>query len=222
MLSHSQGISKYEVNSNRFVQFYNNSTGAKKLCLFIGEEDSIIYFYTNNGYITSLSNQTFKVVNTTQTGLPDFSSNTDYRPKVSDNIINHKTALLIKSSIYLWDLQKEKLVSQSESIPDISPFFIRMKSENEVYYYTYKINNALNIYNFNNNTISKHIINGMGDETISRCNVFPWQKRTLISFNNKLFITDKALKELKLELVNFQNKPVAGSMNIVQIKEDDF
>ena len=48
-----------------------------------------------------LDSRTFKIAPETKTSFPDYSFNSDYLPKFSDNIINHKVALLINSSLYL-------------------------------------------------------------------------------------------------------------------------
>jgi len=222
LISHSQGISKYEITSNRFIQVYNNTPSVKKAVQFIGEDEGLIYFYNVTGTITAIDHQTFKTATTTETGFPDYSVNTDYRPKLSDNIINHKVALEIKSRLYLWDLQNRKLISRSDSIPQLSPYFLSLRSENEVLYYTYKINNALQVYNFEQKTNRILFVKGKDAEPIYRCVVFPWQNKMLISFSNKLYETDTTLQELKSELVNFQNQPVTGTAGIWKLIQDNF
>ena len=221
-LSHSQGISKYEIVGNRFMQVYRRQPSLKTPALFIGEDDNIIYFYTENGKIAELDSRTFKIAPETKTSFPDYSFNSDYLPKFSDNIINHKVALLINSSLYLWDLQKRKLLFRSNSIPDISAYMLRLKTESEVLYCNYKINNALHLYNFTTGTNKVLLVKGKDNENISRCVIFPWHDKTLISFSNKLYETDTTLLALKSEVVNFQNQAIAGKSVIARIKEDNF
>jgi signal transduction histidine kinase len=223
LISHSQGISKYEITGNRFTQVYNNILPGKKPVQFVGEDENIIYFYNEASTITGIDGSTFKVVTETKTGLPNYSSNTDYRPTLSDNIINHKAAFQIKSLLYLWDLKKEKLLYNSSAIEGISNFFLRLKNETEVLFYTYKINNALQLYNFTTTAITVLPVAGKNnDKHISRCIIHPWQNKTLLSFSDKLYEADAALQTLKSELVNFQNQPIAGNSGIAQIKEDNF
>ena len=61
-VSHSQGISKYEISNNRFQQVYASGHGEKMPAQFIGEDEDIVYFYTSTGYITGIDPSTFKVV----------------------------------------------------------------------------------------------------------------------------------------------------------------
>ncbi|MEP7163258.1 MAG: ATP-binding protein [Ferruginibacter sp.] len=221
LISHSQGISKYEIAANKFVQVYKNEASVETPVLFMGEDDDIIYFYSETGTITGISCHAFKVVKESKTGFPDYSSNADYRPKMSSNIINHKMALGIRSSVYLWDLQKEKLLYRSDSIPDISTF-LTLKTESEVLYYNYKKNDAIYLYNFTTNKSDILFIKGKDSKPMGRCNIYPWQHKVLISFANKLYETDTTLTELKSELVNFQNQSLGGSSTISRIAEDNF
>jgi signal transduction histidine kinase len=223
LISHQQGISKYEITGNRFVQVYSNGIGEKSPVDFIGQDEQIIYFHSTTGTIRGMSYPGYKIVSETKTGFPDYSSNSDYQPWFSDNIINHKVAFHINNSLCLWDLKAGKLVSESPAIPDKSPyFFLHLKTENEVLYYNYKENNALQLYNFAINTHRSLVIKGKDDKQIDRCIIFPWQNKILISFSNRLYETDESLQVLKTELVNFQNQPVTGNFSIAQIKQDNF
>lgn len=221
-LSHSQGISKYEITANRFVQVYNNTTAVKKPARFIGEDDNIIFFYTQTGNITGINSRNFKTVSETKAGFWERAANSDYIPIVSNNIINHRIAIQAGHSLYLWDLQKKKLLYQSDSIPNISPYLVTLKTGDEVLYYTYKINNALQCYNFTTKTNKSIFIKGKHEEYISRCVIFPWHKKILLSLSGKLYEADESLQVLRSELVNFQNQPIAGAASIWGIRADNF
>jgi signal transduction histidine kinase len=222
LISHSQGISKYEISSNKFRLVYTNRSREKTAAKFIGQDDPIIYFYARNGIITGIDASDFKIVSETKTGLPDYSSTSDYRPAFSNNIINHRITIQVKSILYLWDLQKGKLLYQSATIPDLSPYLLLMKSDSEVAYYTYAVSNALHFYNFPGNSSRTQIVKGKDDKIIYRCVIFPWRNKTLISFNNRVYETDTILHELTSELVNFQNKPFVSNTSIWGIREDNF
>jgi len=222
LISHSQGISKYEINNNRISQVYISHIAGKNPAQFIGEDEGLIYFYSSNGTITGIDGRSYKTVSETKTGFPDYSSEGNYQPKISDNIIQHRVALNINFTLYLWDLKNGKLVSRSAPLSDISFFFLKLKNENEVLYNDYKVNNALKVYNFISHTNSQLVVNGKDDSPIGRCSVFPWQNKILLSFNHRLYETDSTLQILKSELVNFQNQPVAVSQGIAQLKEDNF
>ena len=219
-ISHSQGISKYEISNNRFIQVYTHSE--KKPSEFIGHDEGIIYFYTVPGYITGMDSHTFKMTSNVNTGFKDTSSSNDYLPKFSDNIINHKMAIAVKSCIYLWDLQQGKILYRSDPIEEYSQYLLRLRSENDVLYYTYKINNALQLYNFPTRTNELLYIKDKDNRLISRCVIYPWRNKMLISFTDRLYETDSTLQVLKSELVNFQNKPIGGNSGIWRIMTDNF
>jgi signal transduction histidine kinase len=222
LISHSQGISKYEITANRFIQVYTNGSGEDSRPQFIGEDNNIIYFYTKTGNITGFECNTFKIVSETKTGFAQYVLESGYTPIFSDNIINHKTAFNINSSLYLWDLKNKKLLYQSAPVPDMFPFLLKLKTEYEVLYSGYKTNNALQLYNFASNTNRTLFVTGKDNNRIYRCIILPWQNKILISFDNRLYETDETWQVLKAELVNFQNQPAAGNASIIGIKEDNF
>ncbi|MEO8110872.1 MAG: triple tyrosine motif-containing protein [Ginsengibacter sp.] len=222
LISHQQGISRYDINNNSFTQMYISDISAKKPAQFIGEDDGIVYIYSANATITGIDCQTYKIVSETKTGFPEYVSNAGYQPKISDNIINHRVTLIINFTLYLWDLKNKKLLRQSAPLPDITPFFLKLKNENEVLYNDLKMNNALRLYNFTTLTERVLPVKGKDDRPIGRCTIFPWQNKIMLSFNNRLYETDSTLQILKTELVNFKNVPVAGSQSITRVKEDNF
>lgn len=223
LLSHDQGISIYGIRNNKFTQVYNKPANVKKHLVFIGEDEGIIYLYADNGNITGISNKDYKEISTMVSGLPNANTGSDYMPRISSNIINHRIALLIKSRLFLWDLQKGKLLGASDSIPEVSPFFLTLKTGNEVYYNKYTVNDALCMYDFTKNRHTTQPVKGKGDDYISRCIIYPWQGRQLVSFANRLYEADLELLELKSELVNFQNKPmVSRNTGVANIYQDNF
>ncbi|MBL7700932.1 MAG: hypothetical protein JNM14_01675 [Ferruginibacter sp.] len=221
LISHSQGISKYDINGNRFEQVYSYA-GSKKAAQFIGEDEQVIYFYTVEGYVTGIKLNGFAVNSNTKTGLPDYSSNSDFRPSFSSNIADHKTTIGIKDVLYCWDLKKKQLIAQSPPIKSLASYFLRMVSANEVLYYSYDIHNSLQLYNFTANTSSTKIIKGKDDRNIGRSIIFPWQNKTLISFNERLYEFDPVNFALGAELVNYQNEPIGGRATIARLAGDNF
>lgn len=219
LLSHSQGISKYLVAGNRFIQVYN-LPGEKKGVQFIGEDEDIVYFYTADGEIAGIDCRNFGVKTSKKTGLPNFSSNSDLRPVFSSNIIDHKVAIQIKDMLYCWDLEKGKLIARSEPIRSISLSLLRMRSGHEVLYFDCLTNNALQLYDFNTNSGSTLIIKGKDNRAIGRCVILPWQNKALISFNERLYEFDTAKLALGPQIVDFQNQPVNAT--IAKITEDNF
>lgn len=222
LISHSEGISIYEIAANRFKQVYTAATGNRGTVQFIGEDEGIVYFYSRTGVITGISCQTFKVVSETKTGFPDHSTNFNYRPKISDNIIHHRTAFIINSTLCLWDLKKAKLLSQSSAISGIAIYLLRLKNEEEVIYYLNTPASFLQIYNFSSFSITPLLIKGVNVKYMQRCNIYYWQSKLLFSVNDRIYETDSTLQSIKSELVNFQNQPVSANSTIAHIKEDNF
>ena len=222
LLSHSQGISKYETTANKLVQVYKNPSPVTKAVSFIGEDDSIIYFYSGDGTISGIHCNSFKILSVIKPPWAANHTGIGYPIKFSDNIINHVAGFIINYRMYRWNLKAGKLLDSSAIIPDMSLYLLHLKSENEIFYYTSQLNNTIQLYDFTKKKSSVAPLQVKDDRIISRCNIYPWQKKVLISFNNRLFETDSTLQILKSELVNFQNEPVSGRQSIADIMEDNF
>ena len=222
LISHSQGISRYDLASNRFRQIYTYPSGNKTSAQFIGEDENIVYIYTETGSILGINCETYQLVAEIKTGFPDYSSNSNYRPHISDNIVNHRVALLINFSLCLWDLKKGKLLHQSAPVSNISGFFLRLKNEQEVLFYTYTKIGSLQLYNFASNITRPLPIKWSKGEYLSRCNIFTWRNKILLSLNDRLYETDSTFQVLNAELVNFQNHPVSANSTIAHLKQDNF
>jgi ligand-binding sensor domain-containing protein len=69
IISHSKGISRYDAESNRFIQTYTYPTENIQPAQIIGEDEGFIYFLTKDMDIYSLTLSNFSIVQTTQTGL---------------------------------------------------------------------------------------------------------------------------------------------------------
>jgi len=222
LLSHSQGISKYDIDKDKFRQVYRFQEPVKGKMRFIGEDENILYLYDEAVSIIGLDTRTFEIVSKTNPNFFIYSTGEENLTKVSDNIINHRAAFMINSKLYLWDLKKQVLVSRSDSIPAASLYFLHLKTSNEVLYYTYKINTALQAYNFSTKSNTLLPLKGKKNEYIGLCAIHDWKGKKLISFNGNLYETDSGLQVLKSELVNFQNKPFVETQNIGGIREDYF
>lgn len=222
LFSHSQGISKYQLSDDRFIPVYANKSPVKKPAAFVGQDEDVIYFYTAAGDITGINSLTFTIISETQTGLPSYPSGGQYPFRFSDNIINHRVGININYKLYLWDLKQQRLLGISAAIPDLSAYLLYLKTANEILYYKYPKNNALQLYNFSTQKNSLLFVKGKDERQISRSIIYPWQNKLLLSFNNQLFETDTSLQVLKSEMVNFQNQPIAGALGIARIKEDNF
>ena len=222
LLSHKHGISKYKITNNSFEEIYRNEQGQLRPSVFIGEDENSIYFFTQNGTITGIDATTFKVQSSTKINIPAFSSNNENTPKISSNIINHRFAFFISFKFYLFDLKDKSLLAETNEVRATYTSILRLKNENQVFYSSEQNPDGFELYDFNTKILEKHIVSGNTVKNFSRCLIYPWYDKILITFSEKVYETDTLFSELKSEIVNFQNKPISGNLNITQIKEDNF
>jgi hypothetical protein len=95
LISHFRGISIYERNGNKFTEIYTYTEAVKTSSEFIGESDGVIYFHTDAAEIIGINAGSFTLHSRFKTGLPDYKTDYNFNPKISDNIIDGKTAMII-------------------------------------------------------------------------------------------------------------------------------
>ena len=220
LISHTRGISRYDIDRNNFELVYACSSSNNEPPVFIGEIGGIIYFTLVKGFVIELDSHSYQKLADSEIHFDFKLNNLITFEKISSNIINNKVIFLQSSILYVWDLQKRKVVNESKLIPSITAFFLQMKSENEVYYYR-SGSNRLYTYNFVTGLTGQGVSEGLRFDFIPRCNIFTWHGKNLISFDKDLYETNDGYLELKSQLVNFQNQPIANSA-INLIREDNY
>ncbi len=222
LISHIDGISKYIAAANKFITLFTNQTAYTKPNQFIGEYGNSIYCYSEYGEMVLLDNKNYVVQKIIQTNLPNLEDNPINYTRFSSNIINHKIAIEINTILYLWDLQKNIILQQSNKIPNLWQSYLYLKTENEVEYLATTPNKLINNYNFTTQQISTGTLNNPTPKFVSRACRFFWQNKKLLSIDNRLFELNANTDQIENEIVNFQNEAIAGNLTIVQIKEDNF
>ncbi len=223
IISHSFGLSKYDIKSNKFVILYRNISTVMTPMPFIGEDESVFYCYTEQGNIIGFSCGNYNKVCEIITGIPGYANNMDLRPTISQNIIDHKVVLKVGSKLYCVNLEERKLKYSPVSVPGIYSYFLWMESSEQALYYKYNDQNILVLerYDFSSG-ISQTLTGNSAPSVIAfRSRIYNWKGEKIISYNNHLYKTNDKLDSLLYELVDFQNKPIAGNAGIVKIIEDN-
>ena len=222
IVSHFQGISRYDDKGNKFNLVYKYKEAATTSSEFIGESDGVIYFYTDAAEIIGINAGSLTFHSSFKTGLPDYKKDFSYNPKISDNIIGGKTAMIINKKIYTWDLKKGKFLYQSAMFPEISSYMLRQINESEILFYNYSPKGTLQILNTVSNTKRPVPIEELQQVQLGRCVLYNWQNKILLSINNRIYETDSSLQKLKSEIVNYQNESPAGNATIHNLIQDNF
>lgn len=222
-ISHSHGVSRYESSGNSFIEVYKNRLGPAIPSLIFGEDDGIIYFFTSEGNIIGIHGQSGELVSHVQTGFKNYITAFQNGLK-NTNIINHRIGFLVDSCLVLWDLKENKLLYTTKKIHDIIFYFLHLKNESEIMYYTQSPEKNLHIYNYNfiQNRPTLIAITANDKQKPFRSCAFRWNDRKLLTIFNHLYTTDSLYSQYTSEIVNLQNEPVSGNAVINDIKEDNY
>lgn len=223
LISHSKGISRYNINNNKFTLLYDQPYKMQRPVKFIGEDEGNIYIFDENAVISGISLASHNIVSTISSGLPGYSTNGNFVPVFSQNIIEHKVSIYIDKIIYRWDLSKAQLSGhQTITLPTLTSRLLFMKSADEVLFTNYASNTAIQCWNFESKTLQSFSIKGKKEEPFGKSILFPWQNKFLLVNNGHINIIDSSSFALRQEFMNFQNQPVSGGFTIANIKQDDF
>ncbi|MEO5942143.1 MAG: triple tyrosine motif-containing protein [Ferruginibacter sp.] len=223
-LSHVNGISNYNNNSNTFTQVYFYPAHLLTPPIFLGEDEGIIYFFNGSGNILGLSEESGHIIKNINPAFNQTKSDI-FSIIPSDNIINHTIAIWTDSILVFWDLQKEKALHNSRKIDNIhllsSP---HLRNDHEVLFLNTDIlpdKNNLISYDYLANKMNV-ISTKQKEEKPLRCDFFTWQNNDLFSYYNHIYEVDaKNFSDLN-EIVSLQNKPVAGNAIVNKMLEDNF
>ena len=86
LISHSKGISIYDIANNKFKLLYTHTEKTEVPSKFIGEENGVLYLFTDNENIIALDAVSFKLKSNTASGLATSTKHAEYRPTSSTSI----------------------------------------------------------------------------------------------------------------------------------------
>lgn len=221
-VSHSSGVSKYVNATNSFIQVYNNPR-LKISSVILGEDDGIIYFFTTEGKIIEINEQSNHVVGETTTRFKNFLKGVLFDFVYTPNIINHRIGLMVDSSLVLWNLKKSQMLYKIKT-PYLGGYLLHLKNEHEIFYYKYPAEKKLKLYCYDFIRKKERFI---ADEKTDKTKplrgvVFQWQHKKLLAVYNRLYVTDSSYTQHTSEIVNFQNEPVSGNAVINNIQQDNY
>ncbi len=220
LISHSVGISKYEVSNNKFTLIYQNSPSCQQPVLFLGEDNNTIYFFTSDASIIGINAGSFAIESVAATGFKNFNNDPYNKLRSTANIINHCVGLYADSSLILWDLPGKKKLYQVKSPLLFSSFSIFLSNQYEVLYFSNKDDNLLMKYNFK--TKSNTTIAAFPDDQNKspRIIFFSWKRKWYLSYFSNIYEMDAAFSRPLKELKNFQNQLLTGGYVTNAVRQD--
>ncbi len=219
LISHLGGISKYEIEKNGFRILFGSSTENKAPFYFLEEHNGIVYLLNNKAAIIGLNSQTGKQVSTKGTVMPSLTADPNNSPTVS-NISESCIAIAIQNTIYLWNLDLQKLIASYTPPVAIVTYSSLMLHSGEIIFNTY--NDAYQMVRYNFTTASARYFSlGISTARISRMKMIRWKQKQLLYLNNRLFIVDSSL-QITGEMLNFQNLPFTPNNSFSSMVADNF
>lgn len=224
LITHSKGITWYDIDNNKFKHVFVNSSGYQYRLPIVGEDDGIVYFLHSPTRLIGLETETFKKVRESTINFPIESLNGYIQIRCTENVAGHRVGIYTNSTFYLWDLKAGKLISQSDKIGTTAHYAanIRMKSPDEIYFFSRDPDLYLNSYHFSTREITRLIKGPVQSARTFRSSLVFWNGQPYISHYNELHQCSEKMDRLTGRVVNFQNQDPAGESSITYSRQDNF
>jgi len=224
LLSHSMGISKYDIAGNTFTLIHKSEEISKiHSPVFMGETEGIIYFINERGQVTGIDHKNFQV--RSKALFAEFNSlvNPNYsRPILATKIINHKVALKTAHRLYLWDLKAQQIAGVSKKSFRLNAGFIAGDAEYSCLYCIYEDNSVkIYRYDFLHDTNTLLFEKKYSNPQSFRSHLYQWQGKSILSVE-ELYETTPGSFDGFLKMVTFQNQHITGEKPIAAIREDNY
>jgi signal transduction histidine kinase len=220
---HAKGISVYNGLTNRFALVLDLAANRDSIHIFLLNEDvNIIYFYSTDGMVTGIDENTLAIVSRNKFPFASNSPDPSLIFRTSGPPLNHEVLICFDGlNLIKWDLKKGVVAiicHLDKSKPVVAGRFYPLNG-NECLYF---VNGHLEQFNMQTKTytpISKNTIDRFGPEMAS----FNQENNGLVleSLDNELFEFNMEIKKPVARLVNFQNQPFSH-FPIQSIRLDDF
>lgn len=220
-ITHSRGVSRYDLQSNRFSLVWKNSESEVFPATFLGEDNGCIYIFTSSGNIVGLNSTTGKQESLVFSGIVSSPDRDKMRAKPSSDIVNHHVVVELNDSFYLWNLQQQKLAASAGGFKSMTPRVLLTAGSGEFTIIFYNFTHLIS-YNFNTDRQTVLLNLGSNEQFAGRFIVSFWEEQPIVSMYNRLFFTGPGFDNLQKELVDFQNKPAGDAATISKIQPDLF
>ena len=224
LITHSKGISWYDISKNIFRQIYFNPANITGEPLLLGEDEGVIYFSISSGTVTGISVGNFNIAREFPNALPAEIAEASPNVSVSENIMDHRVCIYNSNRFYLLDLQSGKLAGQSPGIGSTFHYAtnLRMKSSGEIYFFSREPELYLNTYDFATGRITRLIKGPVQSARTFRSTMLFWNGIPYLTNYNELYQCSDEFKSISGRVVTFQNAPPAGEAPISGTRQDNY
>lgn len=229
-LSHIFGISKYNIETDKFEEVIKYNTPEQTPLNFLGDHKNCLYILID--YSTYLEIDIIKkeISRKIPTNIRyNTINNEELKPIIPGKIQNRKTYMILNDSLFninivngtyqsynISYLTNKNKITASNSMGNIDSSYIL---------FGFNVPNAVsNIYalNLQNGQFSEPLIQNTPAQFFSRIGLFKADNMWLLSNENKLYELSNDLSSIKHQWVNFQNKPIGNNGFIRKIIPDNY
>lgn len=223
LISHTRGISRYVLQQDKLTTLYTFPRQQKIPPRFIGEADSILYLYPEDGTLIGLHLLTGKLASETKQLLPSYKATVpDPKPVMGSNMIPPFATVQHNNNIYRLNVKTHKV--ETITAPErVSIYLLTMLSADEALIAYAESPYSIILLNFKDQSIRPIQLNGIPSK-LPNVGVLHRRKINDFIFTNsdRIFQLDDVLKEVVSEWVNFQNQPIFANTGLRFIREDRY
>lgn len=221
LISHSKGISIYQVKTNSFKLVVKWLYPINMPMLFLGYHQGVVYLFDGKNEVLGF-NMEYKLISRKKV-LPKYSEGTIINFTIHPAIKNGCIIGSVGSKLCKWRIKDMEMVNMSEDLGKGFLAYIGVSQQGDAFYCNYGSDSLhFFIYQFNIKK-SKYLFHHIKKPVLPfRANVNVWFGKQLFSINDKVFELDSLTLKPKSELADFHRESFTNNGAINQFVADRF
>ena len=222
LVCHAAGISRYDVNRDKFLMVYRNAPGAISRPVIIGEYDKKLFVFTGDAGILSLQESNYAMLKKWDSGLPVFKNNVAASLPSFSDVLKHTVHIYINGYFYYYDLDAGKIINRSQKMNYVNADYLGNCADGQVQFFKYDDAAALVKYNYDTKTTSIVFKRPLNYTRTFRGTVSSWNGRNVMSYYNRLYEMNAGLDTVLYEMIDLRNRPVLENAAVWKTAMDNF
>lgn len=221
LIAHSHGISRYNIENEKFELVYRSPAGAFENPYVVGESNNRLYVFLSSGSIVTLDAGNFAPL--AKNSLLPYLNN--YRESVLpafSNIENGKLCVFYNQTLFMFQLQEFKLIAQSRPHEGFFYRSFTLLPSGKILCFVQDGIWQLASYDIVTNQYTT-LFKSQPDKLNFRGYFYNRDGKAMISYYDKLIFLSNQLVQDSSYIVDFKNNSISGeNVFIVKIVTDNF
>lgn len=220
MLAHKLGVSMYNWRTHRFALLHRSPQPVQRPIIWVGEYDNVVYGLTENGEMWGFGLNGKELLKVFENVAPNNPFNKHV--VISDHLLEEGKAVSMYDRWMIhFDFKNRKYTTHQ--LPKmVSPYLLGMVSPNTALFRFEDSLHQLHFYHFDTKTTEPFFSKPIDAGHLMRGMFYRNKDRTFIACEQSLMEIDLNTREIKSQIVSYQNQPIGGGSAFARMCADNY